>query len=166
MDQITVANFMEQNKDFLFPNSTCSQVKLENALLNAPDGFEFYLSNFPFRKPSTVQIISVFPGSLGVDRFYLGDIGKGILKYFTFAGLGIWWIADIISAKDRCRAYNCKKLLEAVDNPTVIANMQNADSKLRNVTATAQKIAPLAKDLVKDVAKGVQDINKTNEVQF
>jgi TM2 domain-containing membrane protein YozV len=41
-------------------------------------------------------IISIFVGSLGVDRFYLGKIGTGILKLITFGGLGIWWLIDVI----------------------------------------------------------------------
>ena len=41
-------------------------------------------------------ILSVLVGSLGVDRFYLGKIGTGILKLITFGGLGIWWIIDIV----------------------------------------------------------------------
>lgn len=41
-------------------------------------------------------ILSVIVGSLGVDRFYLGKIGTGILKLITFGGLGIWWIIDIV----------------------------------------------------------------------
>jgi TM2 domain-containing membrane protein YozV len=41
-------------------------------------------------------ILSIFVGSLGVDRFYLGRIGTGILKLITFGGLGIWWLIDLI----------------------------------------------------------------------
>ena len=41
-------------------------------------------------------MLSILVGTLGVDRFYLGKVGTGILKLITFGGLGIWYLVDII----------------------------------------------------------------------
>ncbi|WP_052569813.1 TM2 domain-containing protein [Endomicrobium proavitum] len=41
-------------------------------------------------------LLSIFLGTLGVDRFYVGKIGTGLLKLFTGGGCGVWWIIDII----------------------------------------------------------------------
>ena len=41
-------------------------------------------------------LLSVLVGTLGIDRFYLGKIGTGVLKLITFGGLGVWTIVDIV----------------------------------------------------------------------
>ena len=51
---------------------------------------------FSRREWLVALLLSVFVGVFGIDRFYLGKVGTGILKLLTFGGFTIWSIIDIV----------------------------------------------------------------------
>lgn len=44
----------------------------------------------------TALVLSIFLGSLGIDRFYLGHTGTGLIKLMTCGGFGIWAVIDLV----------------------------------------------------------------------
>jgi len=64
------------------------------------------------KSKTTTLIISIFLGEFGIDRFYLGYTGLGILKLLTAGGAGIWWIIDIfLIATGKMKTANGEELV-------------------------------------------------------
>ena len=49
------------------------------------------------KSKTTALILSVLVGGLGIDRFYLGYTGMGVLKLLTGGCFGVLYIIDIVS---------------------------------------------------------------------
>lgn len=52
-------------------------------------------------------LLSLFGGGLGLDSFYLGFPGLGVIKLVTLGGCGLWWVVDVVrTGSDPVYAWN------------------------------------------------------------
>ena len=92
------------DKDFLMTNFLLENQKKFNAvdlmaikqqLDKMSEQGLVMLNGVNFKDPTVALILSVVVGGWGVDRFYIGDTGLGVLKLLTGGGLGVWWLVDL-----------------------------------------------------------------------
>jgi TM2 domain protein len=82
--------------------------KLLDSDMNESDVFVLINS---MKDPTISIILSILVGVLGVDRFYIGDIGLGVGKLLTGGGCYIWALVDIFLIMDATRQKNLELLL-------------------------------------------------------
>ena len=74
------------------------------------------------KNPTTALILSIFLGTLGVDRFYIGHIGLGVAKLLlAWLTFGIWTIVDwflIINATKKANLVAINNALATMTVPT------------------------------------------------
>ena len=83
---------------------------IRKAILELDDQKFNELTTIQFKDPSTSLIISILGGSLGIDRFIIGDIGLGVGKLLTCGGMGVWAIVDIFLIQAATRNKNLELL--------------------------------------------------------
>ena len=70
------------------------------------------LQSLNYKNPTTMLIFSIFLGSLGVDRFMLGQTGLGVAKLLTCGGCGIWTIIDWFTITGKAKEMNFQLVMQ------------------------------------------------------
>ncbi len=86
-------------------------VFLKQKLLEADEAKFNLVSAVELKDPTTILLVSIFLGGLGIDRFMLGETGMGILKLLTAGLCGILTIIDWFSVQKKARELNYNKIM-------------------------------------------------------
>ncbi|MEW2130396.1 TM2 domain-containing protein [Streptomyces sp. NPDC005435] len=61
---------------------------------DAPYGFDPQGRPYSDKSKIVAGILQIFLGTLGIGRFYVGNVGLGIAQLLTCGGLGLWALID------------------------------------------------------------------------
>lgn len=112
MQESQINDFLRINKHFLDESKT---LIIKERLEKLDDSKITSLSFIQFRDPKVFFAISWFGGTLGIDRFLIGDVGMGLLKLFlNIFTLFLPYIIDLFFIQKRIREKNFIKLLEII----------------------------------------------------
>ena len=108
MSSQNVDMWMIANQKY-FPEE--SIVYLKQKLATITDEKFALLSSVQLKSPTTSLLFSLFLGSLGVDRFIIGDTGMGVLKLLTAGCCGILTIVDWFTIQKKTKQLNFNKVM-------------------------------------------------------
>jgi TM2 domain-containing membrane protein YozV len=111
MEQSKVDMYLVSNGKFF---ETAQIPAVRDLLLNADDSKWAYIQALDLKDPTMMLIVSLLGGTLGIDRFMIGDTGMGIGKLLTCGGAGIWAIVDLFLIMDAARQKNLAQLSRAL----------------------------------------------------
>lgn len=111
MDQNKVDMYVMTNQKY-FPAEKIMYLKEK---LAAMDESKFTMvSTVELKDPTTILLVSIFLGALGIDRFMLGDTGMGILKLLTGGCCGILTIIDWFTVSKKTKELNFNNLMNVL----------------------------------------------------
>ena len=108
MEQQKVDMYLMTNQKY-FPEEKIMYLK--EKLLAADESKFSLISTVELKDPTTLLLVSIFLGELGIDRFMLGDTGMGILKLLTAGCCGILAIIDWFQIQKKIRELNFNKIM-------------------------------------------------------
>ena len=108
IEQSKVDMFFMTNAKY-FPEEKA--VYLKEKLRNMDDEKFSLVSTIELKDPTTLLLVSIFLGTLGIDRFMLGDTGMGILKLLTAGCCGVLTIVDWFTISKKTKEANFNKMM-------------------------------------------------------
>lgn len=87
---------------------------LKEKLMAMPEEKFGLISTVELKDPTTLLLVSIFLGSLGIDRFMLGDTGMGVLKLLTAGCCGILTIIDWFTISKKTKETNFNRLMSLI----------------------------------------------------
>jgi len=111
MDSQKVDMYIMTNQKF-FPEE--KMVLIREKLLAMPEEKFATVSMIELKDPTTLLLVSIFLGTLGIDRFMIGDTGMGVLKLLTGGVCGILTIIDWFSISKKTKELNFNKLMAQI----------------------------------------------------
>jgi len=91
---------------------------IRDRLLRMDDDKIFVVQSVNYKDPTTLLIVSIFLGHLGIDRFMLDEAGLGVAKLLTCGGLGFWTIVDWFLVMGKTREWNYAKFIQIASYTT------------------------------------------------
>jgi len=76
-----------------------------------PEDKFLLLTSIDLKDPTILLVVSIFVGSLGIDRFMLGEIGMGVLKLLTGGLCGVLTIIDWFTVTKKTKELNFTNLM-------------------------------------------------------
>ena len=108
LDQNKIDMYIMTNQKF-FPEEKI--VYLKDKLRTMDEEKFSLISTIEMKDPTTILLVSIFLGALGIDRFMLGDTGMGILKLLTCGCCGILTIIDWFTVSKKAKEANFNKIM-------------------------------------------------------
>ena len=108
MDQNKVDMYIMTNQKY-FPAEKIMYIK--EKLTDMDESKLTMLQTIDLKDPTTILLVSIFLGSLGIDRFMLGDTGMGILKLLTCGVCGILTIIDWFTVSKKTKELNFNNIM-------------------------------------------------------
>ena len=108
MDQQKVDLFIMTNTKMFSPQHIPI---IKEKISNLDNSKMLEIQSIELKDPTVMLLFSLFLGTLGVDRFMLGDTGMGVLKLLTGGVCGVLTIIDWVTITNKTKEWNYNTIM-------------------------------------------------------